>query len=85
MHFSYCYGLIAASTILLAQAVVTSKGLYRVQAAVMLFGVTLPWVVNMIDMSRIFGDLVHRYHRDDLRDHRAGVPAGDLSATDCSS
>jgi PAS domain S-box-containing protein len=55
VHFSYCYGLIAASTILLAQAAVTSKGLYRVQAAVMLFGVMLPWVVNMIDMLRIFG------------------------------
>ena len=55
VHFSYCYGLIAASTILLIQAVATSKGLYRIQAAVMLFGVTLPWVVNMIDMSRIFG------------------------------
>ena len=55
VHFSYCYGLIAASTILLGQAVVTSKGLYRVQAAVMLFGVTLPWVVNMIDMTRILG------------------------------
>ena len=55
VHFSYCYGLVAASAILLAQAVVTSKGLYRIQAAVMLFGVALPWVVNMIDMSRIFG------------------------------
>jgi PAS domain S-box-containing protein len=55
VHFSYCYGLIAASTILLAQAVATTKGLYRVQAAVMLFGVTLPWVVNIIDMTRVFG------------------------------
>jgi PAS domain S-box-containing protein len=54
-HFSYCYGLIAASTVLLAQAAMTSKGLYRMQAAVMLFGVMLPWVVNMIDMLRIFG------------------------------
>ena len=55
VHFSYCYGLIAASAILLAQAVVTSKGLYRMQAGAMLFGVTLPWVVNMIDMTRVFG------------------------------
>jgi PAS domain S-box-containing protein len=55
VHFSYCYGLIAAVTILLAQAVATSKGLYRVQAAAMLFGVSLPWAVNIIDMTRLFG------------------------------
>ncbi len=55
MHLTYCYGRVAASTILLAQAVVTSAGVYRIQAAVMLFGVILPWVVNMIDMSHILG------------------------------
>jgi signal transduction histidine kinase/ActR/RegA family two-component response regulator len=55
VHFTYCYGLVAASTILLAQAVVTSAGVYRIQAAVMLFGVILPWVVNMIDMSHVLG------------------------------
>ncbi len=55
VHFTYCYGLVAASTILLAQAVVTSAGLYRVQAAVMLFGVLLPWFVNMVDMSQVLG------------------------------
>ena len=55
IQFTYCYGLIMASTILLAQAVITSGGLYRVQAAVMLFGVLLPWVVNILDMSKIFG------------------------------
>jgi PAS domain S-box-containing protein len=55
VHFTYCYGLVAASTILLAQAVVTSAGLYRVQATVMLFGVLLPWFVNMVDMSQVLG------------------------------
>ena len=55
VHFTYCYGLVAASTMLLAQAVVTSKGLYRVQATVMLFGVLLPWFVNMVDMSQVLG------------------------------
>ena len=55
MHFTYCYGLVAASTVLLFQAVRTSSGVYRIQAAVMLFGVLLPWAVNMIDMSRILG------------------------------
>ena len=54
-HFTYCYGLVAASTILLAQSVVTSAGLYRMQAAVMLFGVLLPWFVNMVDMSQVLG------------------------------
>jgi PAS domain S-box-containing protein len=55
VHFTYCYGLVAASTILLGQAVVTSAGLYRIQAAVMLFGVILPWVVNMLDMTHVLG------------------------------
>ena len=55
IQFSYCYGLITVSTILLAQAVVTSAGLYRIQAAVMLFGVLLPWVVNVMDMTHTFG------------------------------
>jgi signal transduction histidine kinase/ActR/RegA family two-component response regulator len=54
-HFSYCYGLIGLATLLLAHAVIRSAGVYRAQAAVMLFAVMLPWVVNMIDMAQIFG------------------------------
>jgi signal transduction histidine kinase/CheY-like chemotaxis protein len=54
-YFAYCYLLVAVATAFLAHAVFRSRGLYRAQAAVMLFGVTLPWVVNMIDMSHIFG------------------------------
>ena len=54
-HFGYCYVLVAVATLLLAQAVVRSAGVYRAQAAVMLFAVLLPWVVSMIDMSRVFG------------------------------
>jgi len=54
-HFSYCYVLIAVETVLLAQAVVRSAGVYRAQAAVLLFAVELPWVVSMIDMSQVFG------------------------------
>ncbi len=57
VHFTYCYGLVAASTILLAQAVVQSAGIYRIQAAVMLFGVLLPWFVNMVDMSQVLGEM----------------------------
>jgi len=54
-HFSYCYALIVVETVLLAQAVVRSAGVYRAQAAVLLFAVVLPWVASMIDMSQIFG------------------------------
>jgi len=54
-HFSYCYALIAVETLLLAQAVFRSAGVYRAQAAVLLFAVMLPWVASMIDMSQVFG------------------------------
>ncbi len=42
-------------TVLLARAVYRSSGVFRVQSSIMLFGVLLPWVVNIIDMSRVFG------------------------------
>ena len=54
-HFIYCYILVAVSTVLLAKAAFRSAGVYRAQAAVMLFGAILPWVINMIDMSQLFG------------------------------
>lgn len=50
---AYCYALVALSTLLLIQAVFRCTGLYRVQAAVMLFGVLLPWVVDIVDMLRL--------------------------------
>jgi PAS domain S-box-containing protein len=53
--FVYCYFLVGLSAVVLAQAALRSAGVYRVQAAAMLFGVLLPWIVNMIDMSHIFG------------------------------
>ena len=55
VHFAYCYILVAVSTLLLAHAVWRFTGLYRAQAAVMLFGALLPWVVNIIDMTRTLG------------------------------
>jgi PAS domain S-box-containing protein len=55
IHFSYCYVLILVESALLAQAVVRSVGVYRAQAAVLLFAVLLPWVVSMLDMSQILG------------------------------
>jgi signal transduction histidine kinase/ActR/RegA family two-component response regulator len=55
MHFGYCYVLVAISTVLLAEAVVRHSGVFRVQAAIMLFGVLVPWVVSIIDMTQIFG------------------------------
>ena len=54
-HFAYGYALVAVATFLLARAVYRSSGVFRAQAAIMLFGVLLPWVVNIIDMSRVFG------------------------------
>ena len=51
---AYCYALGALSTLLLIQAVFRSTGLHRVQVAVMLFGVLLPWVVEVVDMLRIW-------------------------------
>ena len=54
-HFGYCYVLVAVSAFLLAQAAVQSAGVYRAQAAVMLFAVVMPWVVNIIDMTQVFG------------------------------
>ncbi len=53
--FAYCCALVALSTVLLADAVVRSSGIFRGQAAIMLFGVMLPWVVNVIDMTQLFG------------------------------
>ena len=55
--------LVAVATFLLAEAVVRSAGVYRAQAAVMLFGVLVPWVVSIIDMSRVFGLLLRGYSR----------------------
>ncbi|RUL87441.1 histidine kinase N-terminal 7TM domain-containing protein [Tautonia sociabilis] len=54
-HFGYCYLLLAIAAVLLADAVANSEGIYRAQAGVMLFGVLLPWVVNILDMGRVFG------------------------------
>jgi PAS domain S-box-containing protein len=54
-HFAYSYALTGVATILLARAVYRFTGVFRTQAAILLFGVLLPWVVNGIDMSRVFG------------------------------
>jgi signal transduction histidine kinase/ActR/RegA family two-component response regulator len=55
IHFAYCYVLVAVCAWLLAQAAVQSAGVYRAQAVIMLFAVLVPWIVNMIDMSQVFG------------------------------
>ncbi len=54
-HFGYCYVLVAVSAFLLAQSAVQSNGVYRAQAVVMLFAVIVPWIVNIVDMSQVFG------------------------------
>ena len=50
---AYCYVLVAISIFLLARAVHRFTGVYRIQAAVMLFGVILPWAIEIIDMARM--------------------------------
>ncbi len=50
---AYSYALVALATLLLIQAAFRSTGLYRVQAAVMLFGVLLPLVVEIVDLLRL--------------------------------
>jgi signal transduction histidine kinase/ActR/RegA family two-component response regulator len=55
VHVVFSYSLIALAILLLTQAVFRSVGIYRVQAAVMLFGAVFPWVVNIIDLSQLFG------------------------------
>ena len=52
---AYCYALAAVSTGLLVRAVMRFTGVYRAQAAVMLFGVLLPWAVDVLDMNRVWG------------------------------
>jgi PAS domain S-box-containing protein len=53
--FAYCYALVAVSTVLLVSAVVRFTGVYRAQAALMLFGVLLPWAVDILDMKQVWG------------------------------
>ena len=55
LHFAYSYALAGMATLLLARAAYRSSGMFRAQAAIMLFGLLLPWAVNIIDMSGIFG------------------------------
>jgi signal transduction histidine kinase/ActR/RegA family two-component response regulator len=50
---AYCYVLVGVSTVLLAGAVIRFTGVYRAQAAVMLFGVLVPWMVEILDMARM--------------------------------
>jgi signal transduction histidine kinase/CheY-like chemotaxis protein len=52
---SYCYAVAAVSAVLLGQTVLRATGIYRDQAAIMLFGVLLPLSVSAIDLSEVFG------------------------------
>jgi PAS domain S-box-containing protein len=52
---AYCYALAAFSTGLLVQAVARFRGFYRAQAALMLFGVLLPWTIDILDTNGVFG------------------------------
>ncbi len=57
IQFGYSYILVAICVFLLAEAAVRSAGVYRAQAAVMLFGLMVPWVVSIVDMAQVFGYL----------------------------
>ena len=50
---AYCYALAAIAAVLLIRAAMRTTGLHRTQASVMLFGVLLPWVVDVLDMAGI--------------------------------
>jgi PAS domain S-box-containing protein len=50
---AYGYLLVGLSTVLLAAAVIRFTGVFRAQAAVMLFGVLVPWGVEIMDTSGI--------------------------------
>jgi PAS domain S-box-containing protein len=52
---AYSYALAALATVLLLQAVNAFTGVYRAQAAAMLFGVLLPWSVDILDMAGMLG------------------------------
>ena len=54
---AFFYTIVGLSIFLLAQAVARIAGVYRAQAAVMLFGVLVPSVIDLLDWSRSF--LVH--------------------------
>jgi PAS domain S-box-containing protein len=50
---AYCYALATVATVLLVQAVIRFTGIHRAQATVMLFGVLLPWIIDVLDMAGI--------------------------------
>lgn len=54
-HLAYGLGLTAVATVLLVQALSDSGGMARAQAALMLLGVLLPWVVNIVDLTQALG------------------------------
>ncbi len=54
-YIAYAYGLAAIATALLVRAFWRSRGVFRAQAGFMLCGVLLPWVVNVVDLTRALG------------------------------
>ncbi|MHB1560056.1 MAG: hybrid sensor histidine kinase/response regulator [Isosphaeraceae bacterium] len=54
-YVAYGYGLTAFATALLSWVFWRSRGVFRAQAGFMLFGVLLPWVVNVVDPPRAAG------------------------------
>lgn len=54
-HLTVCYAMAAASALLLVFALIRSAGIFRVQAAIMLLGLLVPWVVNALELFDVFG------------------------------
>jgi len=52
---AYSYTITAVSIVLLLQAVLRLAGVYQARAAIMLFGVLVPLVIDLMDWSNIFG------------------------------
>jgi PAS domain S-box-containing protein len=51
IHTIYSYGLMATATILLVPVILRSPHLYRLQAATVVLGVTMPWIANAVYLS----------------------------------
>ena len=73
VHLTYCYGLVAASTILLGQAVVTSVGPLPHPGSGDALRRDLAVGREHDRHDSDAGRDVHRHGRDDLRRHRIGV------------
>ncbi len=55
VHLAVCYAMAAASALILVFTLLRFAGIFRVQAAIMLLGLLVPWVVNALEFFDVFG------------------------------